>query len=81
MIDGISTDNQPGLILQPGAHGQWDSERVSSPQVLQETDSTWWMYYMGNIEWGYDELSSRHQIGLALSEGSDFRKWRRWGEI
>ncbi len=38
---------QPGLVLGPGPEGWWDSERVSSPQVLREPDGTWKLWYYG----------------------------------
>lgn len=38
------------------------------------------MYYVGSNEGGADELSRQHRIGLAISDGSNFLRWRRWGE-
>ena len=43
-------------------------------------DGSYRMYYIGANEGGHDELSSRQQIGLAVSEGRDHRKWRRRNE-
>jgi len=43
-------------------------------------DGSFDMYYVGCPEMGHDELSAMHLIGMAVSEGQDFRKWRRPGE-
>ena len=65
----------------PKGSGRWDERAVGTPYVVSLADGSYRMYYIGNTEGRHDELSSRHQIGLALSEGSDFRKWYRWGEV
>jgi hypothetical protein len=43
-------------------------------------DGSYRMYYVGGTEGGHDELSVEIRIGLAVSDGPNFRKWRRWGE-
>jgi hypothetical protein len=60
--------------------GRWDAKAVGAPFVVPMPDGSYRMYYVGANEGGRDELSSKHQIGLAVSNGSDFRTWRRWGE-
>ncbi|NEO99183.1 MAG: glycosyl hydrolase [Symploca sp. SIO2E9] len=59
--------------------GCWDAQAVGTPCVVPMDDGSFRMYYIGTNEGGYDELSSQHQIGLAVSDGSNFRKWYRWG--
>ena len=76
-------DGDSGLqVLTPARKGSglWDAEAVGTPCVVPMQDGSFRMYYVGVNEGGRDELSSRHQIGLAVSEGSDFRRWHRWGE-
>ncbi|MBW4594408.1 MAG: glycosyl hydrolase [Brasilonema angustatum HA4187-MV1] len=60
--------------------GYWDARAIGTPCVVPMDDGSFRMYYIGANEGGYDELSSQHQIGLAVSDGSNFRKWYRWGE-
>ncbi|MEA5559504.1 hypothetical protein [Nodularia spumigena] len=47
MSEKTTQINQPGLVLAPGTEGWWDSERVSSPQVIRCPDGTWKMWYYG----------------------------------
>jgi hypothetical protein len=60
--------------------GRWDAQALGTPCVVPVGDGSFRMYYIGTNEGGYDELSSQHQIGLAVSDGSNFLKWHRWGE-
>ncbi|HEY9667425.1 MAG TPA: glycosyl hydrolase [Coleofasciculaceae cyanobacterium] len=60
--------------------GRWDARAVGTPCVVPMDDGSFRMYYIGANEGGHDELSTQHQIGLAVSDGSNFRKWHRWGE-
>ncbi|MEH2120235.1 glycosyl hydrolase [Nostoc sp.] len=60
--------------------GRWDARAVGTPCVVAMDDGSFRMYYIGANEGGYDELSSQHQIGLAVSAGTNFRQWDRWGE-
>jgi len=76
---------QPGgpvIRHAPKGSGRWDAKAVSTPWVVPMPDGSYRMYYIGNLEvpGGADELSSLHQIGMAVSDGPNFRKWRRWGE-
>ncbi|PSP18126.1 MAG: glycosyl hydrolase [Cyanobacteria bacterium QS_8_64_29] len=64
----------------PTGSGRWDARAVGTPCVVPMADGSWRMYYIGASEGGTDELTSQHQIGLAVSEGHDFARWRRWGE-
>lgn len=85
--DGIHWQKDEGE--QPGGpifcpaetgSGRWDARAVGTPCVVPMDDGSFRMYYIGANEGGHDELSSQHQIGLAVSDGSNFRKWQRWGE-
>lgn len=60
--------------------GLWDARAIGTPCVVPMKDGSFRMYYVGVNEGGNDELSSQHQIGLAVSDGPNFRKWHRWGE-
>jgi hypothetical protein len=60
--------------------GRWDARAVGTPCVVPMDDGSFRMYYIGANEGGHDELSSQHQIGLAVSAGTNFRQWHRWGE-
>jgi hypothetical protein len=64
----------------PKGSGRWDARAVGTPCVVPLEDGSFRLYYIGANEGGHDELSSRHQIGLALSDGPNYRRWRRWGE-
>jgi predicted GH43/DUF377 family glycosyl hydrolase len=75
--------DRPGVPVfshaQKGS-GHWDARAVGTPCVVPMEDGSFRMYYIGANEGGHDELSSQHQIGLAVSDGPNFRKWHRWGE-
>ncbi|MGD1700720.1 hypothetical protein [Dapis sp. BLCC M229] len=85
--DGINWEKQPGSEVggsifshAPKGSGRWDARAIGTPCVVPMADGSFRMYYIGANEGGHDELSSQHQIGLAVSDGSNFRKWYRWGE-
>lgn len=74
--------DQPGgpvFCHAPKGSGRWDARAVGTPCVVPMDDGSFRMYYVGVNEGGDSELTSRHQIGLAVSDGSNFRKWHRWG--
>lgn len=74
---------QPGgpvFCHAPKGSGRWDARAVGTPCVVKMDDGSFRMYYIGANEGGYDELSTQHQIGLAVSDGPNYRRWRRWGE-
>lgn len=67
---------QPGVILDVGAAGAWDSKSISTPRVLRENDGTWKMWYHGRDP-AFDKrinLPTGH-IGLATSP--DGVSWTR----
>ena len=53
--------------------GRWDARAVGTPCVVAMDNGSFRMYYIGANEGGHDKLSSQHQIGLAVSAGTDFR--------
>jgi hypothetical protein len=76
--------DQPGgpvFTHAPKGSGRWDARAVGTPYVVTMGDGSYRMYYIGANEGGHDELSTQHQIGLALSEGANFRRWHRWNEL
>lgn len=82
--DGIGWTREAGgrpvLTHAPRGSGRWDAQAIGTPCVVPMEDGSFRMYYIGATEGGHDELSVRHQIGLAVSDGAEFRRWRRWGE-
>jgi hypothetical protein len=64
----------------PKGSGRFDAQAVGTPWVVPLADGSFRMYYVGCPEAGHDELTGMHFIGMAVSEGTDFRKWKRWGE-
>ncbi|EDX74103.1 Glycosyl hydrolases family 32 [Coleofasciculus chthonoplastes PCC 7420] len=85
--DGITWEKQKGYKAggavfshAPKGSGRWDARAVGTPWVVSMEDGSFRMYYIGANEGGHDELSSQHQIGLAVSQGKNFDQWQRWGE-
>ena len=72
-------DGEPVFSHARKGSGLWDAQAVGTPCVVPMQDGSFRMYYVGANEGG-DQLSTRFQIGLAVSEGSDFRRWHRWGK-
>ncbi|KAJ0039214.1 hypothetical protein Pint_22814 [Pistacia integerrima] len=77
----VSTDGLKGwrrlkdeAVLKVEAEDGWDNEGVGSPCLVQmDGDSDEWRwYYRGHGNGG------RTGIGLAISEGSDIGRFRRW---
>jgi predicted GH43/DUF377 family glycosyl hydrolase len=79
--DGFSwtKDAEPVFCHAPKGSGRWDARAVGTPCVVPLPDGSFRMYYIGANEGGHDELSTQHQIGMAVSDGPNFRRWRRWG--
>lgn len=77
----VSTDGlkewrrfQDDAVLKVEDEDGWDNKKIGSPYLVQmdgESDE-WRLYYRGVGNGG------RTGIGLAVSEGSDTRKFRRW---
>uniref|UniRef100_A0A803QJ49 Arabinanase/levansucrase/invertase n=2 Tax=Cannabis sativa TaxID=3483 RepID=A0A803QJ49_CANSA len=62
-----------GVLEASGANG-WDSKEVGSPCLVQMDgeEDEWRMYYRGVGNGG------RIGIGMAVSQGSDIKRFRRW---
>jgi len=86
--DGINwrrdeAGEQPGGPVfnhSPKGSGRWDTRAAGTPWVVPMPDGSYRLYYVGCPEMGHDELSGMQLIGMAVSDGPNFRKWRRWGE-
>jgi hypothetical protein len=83
--DGIhwrkDAGEQPGGPVfghSPKGSGRWDAMAVAMPSVVPMPDGSFRMYYLGVSEERQGE-PSQFGIGLAVSDGTDFRTWHRWG--
>lgn len=77
--DELGTDpGGPVFLHAPKGSGRWDAQAVGTPYVVPMPDGSYRMYYIGANEGGHDELSVQHQIGLAISDGPNYRRWHRW---
>ena len=73
--------DQPGgpvFTRAPDGSGRWDALGVAMPFVVPMPDGSFRMYYLGVSQEGPGK-PPQFGIGLAVSEGSNFRKWHRWG--
>jgi len=72
------------LAHAPAGSGNWDEAGVGTPWVVEDARGGYHLYFVGvstpppGVTAG--ELSVVHQIGLALSDGDDLTRWRRWDE-
>lgn len=86
--DGIGWTRRPGresdgsvFAHAPAGSGRWDAFAVGTPCIVPMDDGGWRLYYVGANETagGFaDELGMVQQIGLALSDGPDYRRWGRY---
>ena len=67
---------QEDPVLKPSEEDRWDNKGVGSPCLVQMEGNIdkWRLYYVGVGHGG------RNGIGLAVSEGSNIRKFRRWAD-
>lgn len=77
--DGLTWERSgDGPVLEHGGLEDWDGHAVGIPSVVSTPDGSWRLYYVGANETGRDsELSRHHAIGMAVSDGSDWRRWRK----
>jgi hypothetical protein len=74
-----------GAVFEPGPNGSasWDGRAVGTPWVVAMPDGGHRLYHVGNTNPAsgpaVTEMATIHQIGLAVAEGGDFMRWRRWG--
>jgi predicted GH43/DUF377 family glycosyl hydrolase len=82
--DGLAWKTEPEPVFQHAVRGSgaWDAQAVGTPWVVPLPDGSFRMYYVGMNETGptAGELDVQAYIGVALSDGPNFRKWRRYGE-
>ncbi|MGF1487358.1 MAG: hypothetical protein ACFBSE_09635 [Prochloraceae cyanobacterium] len=85
--DGVNWTKQVGsekdgsiFAHAPKGSGRWDAQAVGTPCVVSMPDESLRMYYVGCNEGGQSEMESQFQIGLALTQGSDLLKWKRYQE-
>jgi len=69
-----------GTFLDLGGQDDWDAQATGTPHIVPMPDGSYRMYYIGGQEGGGGELGTKAQIGMAVSDGPNFRKWRRWVE-
>jgi hypothetical protein len=79
-----SEDRGAIFAHSPADSGLWDAQGVGTPWVIANEAGGFNLYYVGANAIadmpasGVDELAHVHQIGLAISEGQDLTRWRRW---
>lgn len=80
-LDGPLPD---GAILSPSPteSGRWDCGAIGTPWFIDMGRGRFHMYYVGREvpAAGKSENDARYQIGLAVSDDPDLRRWRRWNE-
>ncbi|MCG6940318.1 MAG: glycosyl hydrolase [Thiohalocapsa sp.] len=86
--DGLYWSRVPGaepggavFAHAPSGSGRWDAFAVGTPCVVPMPDGRFRLYYSGadEVPSGFaDELAMVQQIGLAISDGADLTRWRRW---
>jgi predicted GH43/DUF377 family glycosyl hydrolase len=72
---------EPGGPILKARTGEdfWDNVLVGTPYVLAMEDGSFRMYYFGVGKFEGDKTSQRG-IGLAISDGENYRSWRRFNE-
>jgi predicted GH43/DUF377 family glycosyl hydrolase len=82
--DGFVWQVEPEPVFRhaPRGSGAWDALAVGTPWVVPVPDGSYRMYYVGMNEASptAGELGVKASIGVALSDGANFRRWRRYGE-
>jgi hypothetical protein len=82
--DGFAWTTEPEPVFRHAKRGSgaWDAMAVGTPWVVPMPDGSFRMYYVGMNEGAPNagELGVKAHIGVALSDGPNFRKWRRYGE-
>ncbi|CAI5995922.1 unnamed protein product [Closterium sp. NIES-65] len=76
----IGAGPEPGGPVLKARRGEdpWDNILVGAPYVVARPDGSLWMYYVGVGKMQGDE-TPRQGIGLAVSCGSDYSRWERYG--
>ncbi|MDX2225437.1 MAG: hypothetical protein SFV21_21975 [Rhodospirillaceae bacterium] len=77
-------DRGGSMLASPPRDGdRFDSHGIGTPWLVPMEDGSFRLYYVGatsRIKGDLESGESRniHRIGLALSDGMDLTKWRRW---
>lgn len=69
---------QPVFVGAGKGTGRWDAQALGCPSVIVR-EGKFYMYYVGFTE-SLSEGAALGCIGLAVSDGFDFTKWKRMGE-
>jgi hypothetical protein len=82
--DGVKWTKEIEPVFRHSAKGSgaWDAQAVGTPWVVPMPDGSLRLYYVGMNETGNaagGELAVRAMVGMALSDGPDYRRWRRYG--
>ncbi|KAG0560214.1 hypothetical protein KC19_10G162800 [Ceratodon purpureus] len=85
--DGLVWEKDTGVGPEPGGpilkarvgENVWDNVIVGTPYVLAMDDGSFRMYYLGVGKLEGDE-ASKQGIGLAVSDGPNYRSWKRFNE-
>lgn len=74
----IECGPEPGGPILKARKGEevWDNVVVGTPYVIIMPDNTLRMYYLG-VGKGEGDATTQQGIGVAVSEGMDFRSWKR----
>lgn len=76
--EDMHPDGKPVFVGAGKGTGRWDAQALGCPSVSVR-DGCFYMYYVGFAE-STSEGAALGCIGLAISEGMDFTKWKRMGE-
>ncbi len=72
----VEADANVGMILGPGPPGRWDSQRVSSPQVLRKGADDWRMWYYGRDP-AFDPMIPLPTGRVGMARSRDGIRWDR----
>ncbi|GLJ29724.1 hypothetical protein SUGI_0586520 [Cryptomeria japonica] len=78
----VECGREPGGPILTARTGEdvWDNVIVGTPYVLPMPDGNFRMYYLGvgKVE-ANGEVTTQQGMGLAVSDGANFRLWKRYG--
>lgn len=85
-VDGLNWEKDLTVGEEPGGpifrarqgENVWDNMIVGTPYVVPMADGSFRMYYVGAGKLKNEEVV-KQGIGLAVSEGTNYRKWQRYG--
>lgn len=73
--DGTHWEKDTGGPIFTARVGEdaWDNGTVAAPHIVQIDDGSFRMYYVGS-----NDSKSESAMGMAVSEGRNFRSWIRF---